>query len=169
MSNPTFFYALAGISMSFVGFATLFLALRRHGAEWHPEEVGQLNGIVLFGLLTLFSALLVVPLSSLTAESTVVRVMSAALLVLVVYMHQVRVGTAWLKWSQIRAYASRREQVIDCAPFACVAVAEQALLLVNVIAPRQEVYELALIAMLATPALIFVVVVTHLMSHVRGG
>ena len=66
-------------------------------------------------------------------------------------------------------HASRREQVIDCAPFACAAVAEQALLLVNLIAPRQEVYELALIMMLATPALIFVVVVTNFMSSVRGG
>ena len=36
-------------------------------------------------------------------------------------------------------------------------------------AELQEVYELALIMMLATPALIFVVVVTNFMSSVRGG
>ena len=55
MSNPAFLFAIAGISMSFVGFATLFLALRRHEAEWQTVEVRQVNAIVLFGLLTLFS------------------------------------------------------------------------------------------------------------------
>jgi hypothetical protein len=167
VSSPAFLFSIAGISMSFVGFASLFLALRRHGAEWQPEEVGQVNAIVLFGLLTMFSALLVVPMSSLLGESDALRVMSAALLVVALYLHQVRVGTSWLRWSQIRTYASRREQVIDCAPFACVAVAEQVLLLVNLLAPRQELYELALIMMLASPAFVFVVVVTNLMSSAR--
>ena len=57
--------------------------------------------------------------------------------------------------------------MIDCAPFACVAVAAQVLLLSNVIAPSQDLYELALIMMLASPALVFVVVVTNLMSSAR--
>jgi len=109
----------------------------------------------------------VVPISSLIGESAALRVMSAALLVLALYMHQVRVGTSWLRWSEIRTYASRREQVINYAPFACAAVAEQVLLLVNLLAPRQELYELALIMMLATPAFVFVLVVTNLMSSAR--
>jgi hypothetical protein len=53
------------------------------------------------------------------------------------------------------------------APFAFVAIAEQVLLLVNVVMPMQELYELALIAMLGTPALVFVLVVTQLGSRTR--
>jgi uncharacterized membrane protein len=167
VSNPAFLFSIAGISMSFVGFASLFLALRRQGTEWQPEEVGQVNAIVLFGLLTMFSALSIVPISSLIGESAALRAMSAALLVVVLYMHQVRVGTSWLRWSEIRTYASRREQVIDCAPFASVAVAAQGLLLANLFAPSEDLYELALIMMLASPALVFVVVVSNLMSSAR--
>jgi hypothetical protein len=110
---------------------------------------------------------LVVPIASLIGESAAFRVMSAALLVLAFYMHQLRLRTSWLKWSQIRSYHSRRELVIEVAPFAFAAVAEQVLLLVNVFAPRQELYELALIMMLATPALVFVLVVTNLRSSGR--
>ena len=57
--------------------------------------------------------------------------------------------------------------MIDCAPFACVAVAEQVLLFANLLSPSQELYELALLMMLASPALVFVVVVTNLMSSAR--
>jgi hypothetical protein len=167
MSNPAFLFALAGISMSYVGFATLFLALRRHDIEWQSQEVGQVNCIVLYGLLTLFSALLVVPIASLIGGSAAFRLMSAALLVLALYMHQVRVGTSWLRWGKIRTYISRREQVIEVAPFAFAAVVEQVILLVNVLVARQDLYELALIMMLATPAFVFVLVVKNLMSNAR--
>lgn len=166
MGNPSLFFAIAGISMSFAGFAGLFLALRPH-TEWQKYEVGQINAIVLFALTALFSALLVVPLASLIGESVAIRAMSAAVLVLAFYMHQVRVGPSWLKWSQVRSDLSRRELVIEVAPFAFVAVAEQVLLLVTLLQPTQELYELALIMMLATPALVFVLVVRQLGSS-RG-
>ena len=122
--------------MSFIGFAALFMALRRHDAEWQAYEVGQVNCIVLYGLVTLFGG------------------------------HQVRVGTSWLRWSRIQNYECRRAQVTSIAPFACVAVADQVLLLVSAIAPNQELFELGLIMMLATPALVFRLVVCELMSSV---
>jgi hypothetical protein len=153
--------------MSFAGFASLFLALLPHDAGWQRHEVGQINVIVLYALTTLLSALLVVPIASLIGESAAFRVMSAALLVVAFYMHQVRVGTAWLKWPQIRSYNSRRELVIEIAPFAHAAIAEQVLLVVTFLAPAPELYELALIMMLTTPALVFVLVVTHLTSTAR--
>jgi len=161
MSNPALFYAIAGISMSFAGFASLFLALRPHDAEWQRYEVGQLGAIVLFALTALFSALLVVPIASLIGAPTALRATSAAVLVVAFYAHQIRVGTSWLKWSQVQSDLSRRELVVLVAPFALVAVAEQVLLLVNVFFPTQELYQLALIMMLATPALVFVVVVAQ--------
>jgi hypothetical protein len=163
MSNPSLFFAIAGISMSFAGFAGLFVALRPHGTEWQRHEVGQLSGIILFALTALFGALLVVPLASLIGESTAIRVLSAAVLGLAFYLHQVRVGTSWLRWSQVRGIVSRQEQVGRVA-FASVAIAEQTLLLVNVLFPSQELYELALIMMLATPALVFVWLVTQMGS-----
>lgn len=163
MSNPALFFAIAGISMSFAGFAGLFVALRPHGTEWQRHEVGQLSGIILYALSALFGALLVVPMASLIGESTAIRVLSAALLALTFYLHQVRVGTAWLRWSEAQANPSRQEQVGRVA-FATVAIVEQVLLLVNVFVPSQELYELALIMMLATPALVFVWVVTQMGS-----
>jgi hypothetical protein len=171
MSNPTFFYAIAGISMSFAGFASLFLALRQRDTTWEPYEVGQVNSIVLFALTALFSALVVVPLASSIGEPSALRGVSAILFGLGFYIHQVRVGTSWLRWSEIRSEnqskMARRDYLLLVAPFACVAIAEQVLFLVNVVMPTQELYELALIAMLGTPALVFVLVITQLGSHTR--
>lgn len=164
MSNPSLFYAIAGISMSFAGFAGLFLALRPRDTEWQTYEIGQINAIVLFALMTLFSALIVVPLATLVGELTALRVMSVAVLVLALYAHQIKLGTSWLRWGQVRTGLSNRALLAEIAPFALVAVAEQVLLVVNFFNPAQELYELALIMMLATPALVFVHVVTRLGS-----
>jgi hypothetical protein len=109
----------------------------------------------------------VIPLASLIGEPTALRAMSACLLALGFYGHQIRVGTAWLRWSQVQANLARREYRIVIAPFAVVAIAEQALFLVNIVMPVQEVYELALIAMLGTPVFVFVLVVTQLGSRTR--
>jgi hypothetical protein len=165
MTNPAFYFAIAGISMSFAGFAGLFLALRPPDTELQRYEAAQVNAIVLFALTTLFSALIVVPIASLIGESAALRVMSAAVLLLAFYLHQIRVGTSWLRWSQVQNDLPRREYLILVAPFAFVAVAEQVLLLVNIFAAREELYELALVLMLATPALVFVLVVTRLVSR----
>ena len=147
--------------MSFAGFASLFMALRPHDKPWQPYEVAQLNAIVLFALTALFSALLVVPIAGLIGESTALRLMSAAVFVVSFYHHQVKVGPSWLKWAQVENRFARREFLMIVAPFAFVAIAEQVLLVVDVVVPTQALYELALITMLATPGLVFVSVVTR--------
>ena len=164
MSNPALFFAIAGISMSFAGFAGLFLALRPRDAKWEMYEVGQVNTIVLYALLTMFSALFVVPLASLIGEFTALQVMSAVVLALAFYAHQIKLGTSWVTWYQVRRGLSRRDLAMEVAPFAVAAIAEQVLLLANLVAPSQELYELALITMLVTPALVFVIVVIRLGS-----
>ena len=164
MSNPALFYAIAGVSMSFAGFAGVYLALRPEGAEWKAYEGAQLSTIILYGLTTLFGALLIVPLADEIGESPALRVMSAALLVVAFYGHQFRAGTSWTRWPKLRDDLSRRELLIEMAPFVLVALADQALLLANVIAPSEGLYQLALVAILATPALVFVTVVTRLGS-----
>ena len=162
MSNASLFFAIAGISMSFAGFASLFLALRPHDAALRRYEVGQVNAIVLYALTTLFSALLVFPLASLIGEATALRLMSAVIFIFAFYLGQIRVGTSWFRWSRVQSDLPRGEFWIWVAAFAFVAVAQQVLLLATVFAQSQELYELALITMLVTPALVFVRVVTQM-------
>ena len=152
--------------MSFAGFAGLFLALRPHESALRRYEAAQISAIVLFALTAMFSALLVVPIASLVSETTALRVMSAVVLAFAFYAHQIRIGTSWLRWSQVQNDMPRREFWTWLAPFALVAVAQQVLLLVNFFAVSQELYELALIAMLVTPALVFVRVVTQMGANV---
>ncbi len=168
MSNPALFYAIAGVSMSFAGFAGLYLALRPQGAAWKAYESAQVSTIILYGLTTLFGALLIVPLADELGESPALRVMSAGLLVVVFYGHQVRSDTSWTRWPQVRDDLSGRALLIEMAPFVLVAVADQALLLANLFAPSEGLYQLALILILATPALVFMTVVSRFGSNAEG-
>jgi hypothetical protein len=168
VSNPALFYAIATVSMSFAGFAGLYLALRPKDAAWKEYEVAQVRTIILYGLAALFGSLLVLPLADLIGESPVLRVMSAGLLVLVFYGHQVRSDTSCTRWPKVRRELSRRSLIIEMAPFALVAVADQVLLLANVFAPKEGLYQIALILILATPALVFVTVVSRFGSSAEG-
>ena len=168
MSNPALFYAIAAVSMSFAGFAGLYLALRPQGAAWEAYEVAQISTIILYALTTLFGALLIVPLADLIGESLALRVTSAALLVVVFYGHQVRLETSWTRWPKVRDDLSGRALIIEMAPFVLVAVAGQVVLLANVVAPKEGLYQLALILILATPALVFVTVVSRFGSNAEG-
>jgi hypothetical protein len=165
VSNAPLFYALAAVSTTFAGFAGLYLALRPHGAAWKEYEVRQVSTIIMYALTTLFGALLIVPLVDLIGESPALRVMSAVLLVVVFYGHQIRLGTSWTRWPEVRQELSRRELIVEMAPFVLVAVADQALLLANLVAPREGLYQLALVLILATPALVFVTVVSRFGSR----
>ena len=168
MSNAPLFYAIGSIGTSFAGFAGLYLALRPHDAAWKEYEVAQVRTIILYGLTALFGALLIVPLADLIGESPAIRVMSAGLLVTVFYGHQVRSDTSWTRWPKVRHDISRRALIIEMAPFVLVAIADQALLLANLVAPKEGLYQLALILILATPALVFVTVVSRFGSTAEG-
>lgn len=165
MSNAALFYAIAAISMSFAAFAGLYLALRPQDAAWKAYEVAQVSTIILYGLTTLFGSLLIVPLADLIGESLALRVMSAGLLIVVFYGHQVRLGTSWTRWPKVRDDLSRRALIIEMAPFVLVAMADQAALLANLVAPKEGLYQLSLILILATPALVFVTVVSRFGSN----
>jgi len=160
VANLSILPAIAGISMSFAGFAGLYLALRVKDAEWTSREVGQLKSIVTFALLALFCALTVVPLGGVLGEAWAIRAVSAVALVIEFYQHQIRVGTAWSRWGQVE-HLPRRELLVTGVPFALAAILEQLLLLLNVIQPSLDTYELALLAMLATPALVLPLVLSR--------
>jgi hypothetical protein len=51
------------------------------------------------------------------------------------------------------------------APFVLAAVADQVLLLANLVDPTEGLYQLALVCVLATPALVFVTVVSRFGSR----
>jgi len=160
MTNLGIIPGIAGIAMSFAGFAGLLLAVRPKDSPWLPAEIGQVNAIVGYALSALFAALFVVPLSSLIGVTSAIRVTSGAALVIAFYQHQLRVGTAWTRWRQLERL-SRRVWVIEGGAFVVLAIAEQLLLLANIVQPSQELYELALTTMLGTPALIFLVVISQ--------
>jgi hypothetical protein len=164
LTNLSLIPAIAGISMSFAGFAGLFLAIRPKESPWRRDEIGQINAIVGYALTALFGALFVVPLSSLIGESTAIRVTSSIALVFAFYQHQIRVGTAWSRWAAVQRL-SRRQMVLQWGPFMVVAIADQLLLLANIVQPTQELYELALTMMLGTPALIFALVLSQIGSR----
>jgi hypothetical protein len=168
VSNAPLFYAIAAVSMSLAGFAGLYLALRPQDAAWKAYEVAQISTIILYGLTTLFGALLVVPLADLIGESLALRVMSAGLLVVVFYGHQIRRTTSWTRWPKVRDDLSRRALIIEMAPFVVVAVADQVMLVANFVAPSEGLYQLALVLILATPALVFVTVVSRFGSSAEG-
>jgi len=54
------------------------------------------------------------------------------------------------------------------APFVLVAVTDRVLLLANLVAPTESLYQLALITILAAPALVFVTVVSRFASTAEG-
>jgi hypothetical protein len=166
VTNLSILPTIAGVSMSFAGFAGLFLALRPKDTEWSSREVGQLKSIVTFALTALFCALLVVPGSSLIGEASAIRLISGIALVFEFYGHQIRVGTAWSRWSRLERLP-RRELLLTGIPFVVVAIVEQLLLLANVIQPSVELFELAVIAILATPALVFPLVVSRIAAGRR--
>lgn len=165
MVNPSLFFAIAGVSMSFAGFAGLYLALRPRDAAWAPDEIGQLNAIILFGLTALFGALFVVPLSVVLGVPTALQAMSAGLLVLAVYVHEVRLGTSWTRWPAVRPGLGRRQLFVEMAPFVLVALIDQGLLVACLLGPSEQLYQLALISLLGTPALVFVLVVNRFASR----
>jgi hypothetical protein len=168
VSNPTFFYAIVTVGTSFAGFAGLYLALRPKDAAWKEYEVRQVNTIILYGLTTLFGALLLIPLADLIGEPLALRVMSAGVLILVFYGHQIRSETSWTRWPEVRRDLSRRALIIQMTPFVLVAVGDQVLLLANLVVPTEGLYQLALILILATPALVFVTVVSRFGSSTEG-
>jgi hypothetical protein len=165
LSNAPLFYAIAAVSMSFAGFAGLYLALRPHDAAWQEYEVSQVRTIILYALTALFGSLLIVPLADLIGDSPALRVMSAGLLVVVFYGHQVRPDTSWTRWPKVRPDLPRRALLIEMAPFVLVAVVDQVLLLANLVTPSEGLYQLALVFILATPALVFVTVVSRFGSR----
>ena len=81
MLNEGFFLTIAGLAMSFAGFAGLMNALRRPGETWEVMALYQLRIIVAYAITTLFGALLVVPFVELFGQHDGVQSLGALMLI----------------------------------------------------------------------------------------
>jgi len=79
--NEGFFLTIAGLAMSFAGFAGLMNALRRPGETWEVMALYQLRIIVAYAITTLFGALLVVPFVELFGQHDGVQSLGALMLI----------------------------------------------------------------------------------------
>src|SRR5438309_12097282 len=76
-----FFLTIAGLAMSFAGFAGLMNALRRRGETWEPMELYQLRIIVAYAITTLFGSLLVVPFVEMLGQHDGVQWLGALMII----------------------------------------------------------------------------------------
>ncbi len=130
--DESFFLTVAGIAMSFAGFAGLMNALRSRGESWAPIELYQLRIIVAYAITTLFGAL------------------STFALGLGNMLSDMRLGHGTPIPTRVRA------------TFTTITVLGVIALLGTAISGALPVYRIALILMLAMPAGTFVYVVARI-------
>jgi hypothetical protein len=151
-----FFLTVAGLSMSFAGFAGLMNALRRRGETWEPMELYQLRIIVAYAITTLFGALLVVPFAEVFGQHDGVQWVAALMLI----------GSFALAAGNLRAdLRGGHGTVLSTrvrATFTTITVLGLIALVATVITGVPAVYRLALILMLAMPAGTFAYVVARI-------
>ena len=156
MLDEGFFLTVAGLAMSFAGFAGLMNALRRRGETWEPMELYQLRIIVAYAITTLFGALLVVPFVELFGLHDGVQWLGALMLVA-----SLALGVGNMR-SDLKGghgtVLSRRVR----ATFTTITVVGLIALVGTVITGAPALYRLALILLLAMPAGTFVYVVARI-------
>jgi hypothetical protein len=151
-----FFLTVAGLAMSFAGFAGLMNALRRRGETWEPMELYQLRIIVAYAITTLFGSLLVVPFVELFGQLAGVRSLGALMLIassalgIGNMLSDLRGGHGTVLSTRVRA------------TFTTITVVGLIALVGTVITGAPELYRLALILMLAMPAGTFAYVVARI-------
>jgi len=154
--DEAFFLTVAGLAMSFAGFAGLMNALRRRGETWEPMELYQLRIIVAYAITTLFGALLVVPFVELFGQHDGVQWLGALMLVA-----SLALGVGNVR-SDLRGghgtVLSRRVR----ATFTTITVVGLIALAGTVVTGAPALYRLALILMLAMPAGTFAYVVARI-------
>lgn len=158
MSDASFFYAVTGISMSFVGFTGLINALRPRGEAWRPLELLHLNVTVLYAFATLFAALSAVPLAGLLGQADALRSLGTAMLV-------VTIGLGIYQLARDRALRPASGVPTPLRAIFALAITSQSLLFLGTaLTAHPSTYQIALVLMLAIPALAFGYVLTQLRS-----
>ena len=156
MIDEPFFLTVAGISVSFAGFAGLMNALRRRGEAWEPMELYQLRVIVAYAIATLFAALAAIPVGGILGPHSAVQWLATAMLLVSVVLGlgnmraDVRLGRGTAVRTRVRA------------SFAAITMLGTAAFFGAAITGAPQLYEVALVLMLAMPAGTFGYVVSRL-------
>ena len=156
MLDEGFFLTVAGLAMSFAGFAGLMNALRRRGETWEPMELYQLRIIVAYAITTLFGSVLVVPFVEVLGQHDGVQWLGALMLVA-----SLALGLGNMR-SDIRGGHGVVLSTRVRATFTTITVVGLIALGGTVITGAPALYRLALILMLAMPAGTFAYVVARI-------
>jgi hypothetical protein len=156
MSDEGFFLTMAGLGMSFAGFAGLMNALRRRGETWAPMELYQLRIIVAYAIATLFGSLLTVPFVELFGPREglqwlgLVMAFVSAALGLGNLISDIRQGHGIVLPTRVRA------------TFTAITILGLVALVGTAITGAPVLYRVALLLMLAMPAGTFAYVVARI-------
>jgi hypothetical protein len=154
--DESFFFTMAGLAMSFVGFTGLMNALRRRGDAWTKMELYQLRIVVAYAIATLFGSLLTIPFVELLGPHDGVQWLA---LVMLLVSGALAVGNLLADIRQGHGIVlPRRVRVI----FTTITVLGLLALLGTAIAGAPALYRVALILMLAMPAGTFAYVVVRI-------
>ena len=157
MENTGILTTIAGVAMSFVGFTGLLITLRGGAGRGQLDEFEhyQLMAVVAVSLTVLFGSVGLIVFADLLGRDDAMRVTSAGL-ALVTLINGSRSRRRLGKMAV--ATLTQRESLL----FSFVAIAAVILFLACVVTPVLALFELALLLLLAVPALVFRYVLTHL-------
>ena len=156
MIDEPFFLTVAGIAMSFAGFAGLMNAFRRRGETWAAMELYQLRVIVAYAIATLFGSLSTIPFVELFGLREGVQGLR---LVMLIVASALAVGNILSDMRQGHGTVLRTRVR---ATFTTIAILGIVALLGTAITGAPALYRVALILMLAMPAGTFVYVVARI-------
>lgn len=156
MIDGAFFLTVAGIAMSFAGFAGLMNTLRRRGEGWAPMELYQLRIIVAYAIATLFGSLSTIPFVGLFGEREGVQWLG---LVMIIVSSALGVGNML---GDIRLGRGTAVRTRVRAVFATITILGQIAFVGTAVTGALPLYQVALILMLAMPAGTFVYVVSRI-------
>ena len=154
--DESFFLTVAGIAMSFAGFAGLMNALRSRGESWAPIELYQLRIIVAYAITTLFGALSTVPFVELFGQPEGVQSLGLVMLIACSalgfgnMLSDMRLGHGTPLRTRVRA------------TFTTITILGLVALVGTAITGALPLYRIALILMLAMPAGTFVYVIARI-------
>jgi hypothetical protein len=154
--DRSFFLTVAGIAMSFAGFAGLMNTLRRGGDTWAPMELYQLRIIVAYAIATLFGSLSTIPVLALFGEREGAQWLGGVMLIVSFVLgvgnmlSDLRHGHGTVLRTRVRA------------TFTTITVLGVVAFLGTAITGALPLYCVALILMLAMPAGTFVYVVARI-------
>ena len=155
MSDQGFFLTVAGIGMSFAGFAGLLNAFRG-GAGWDPLLLYQLRVIVAYAVATLFAALSTVPVAGLIGQRDAVTAIASTMTVLSFVLG------IWAMRGDLRMTHGTAVRTPVRAGFALLTILAAVAAISAALTGAVPLFQAALLLWLANPAANFVYVISRI-------